>query len=122
MLSLSELCHEHDSTIWKFKRVVMRIRPLWVDLTEARHSLPNVLRVEEALFRLDGRWVVSTGEFSARSATYAASVVTPAGSTIDGSSFSGLLTRVEIGHMRIGPAGNGRINSRGSASSLNHRT
>ena len=26
------------------------------------------------------------------------------GSTIDGSSFSGLLTRVEIGHMRIGSA------------------
>jgi hypothetical protein len=29
------------------------------------------------------------------------------GSTIDGSSFSGLLTRVEIGHIRIGSAGNG---------------
>jgi hypothetical protein len=29
------------------------------------------------------------------------------GSTIDGSSFSGLLTRVEIGHIRIGPAGAG---------------
>ena len=36
------------------------------------------------------------------------------GSTIDGSSFSGLLTRVEIGHIRIGSAGNGRIKSRGS--------
>jgi hypothetical protein len=32
------------------------------------------------------------------------------GSTIDGSSFSGLLTRVEIGHMRIGSAGNGWMN------------
>jgi hypothetical protein len=31
------------------------------------------------------------------------------GSTIEGSSFSGLLTRVEIGHIRIGSAGNGRI-------------
>jgi hypothetical protein len=40
------------------------------------------------------------------------------GSTIEGSSFSGLLTRVEIGHIRIGSAGNGRIRSRGSGSSL----
>ena len=40
------------------------------------------------------------------------------GSTIDGSSFSGLLTRVEIGYIRRGSAGNGRINSRGSGSSL----
>ena len=31
------------------------------------------------------------------------------GSTIEGSSFSGLLTRVDIGHIRIGPDGNGRI-------------
>ena len=36
------------------------------------------------------------------------------GSTIEGSSFSGLLTRVEIGHIRIGSAGNGRISSCGS--------
>ena len=34
----------------------------------------------------------------------------------------GLLTRVEIGHIRIGSAGNGRIRSRGSASSLSQRT
>jgi hypothetical protein len=27
---------------------------------------------------------------------------------MDGSSFSGLLTRVDIGHIRIGSAGNGR--------------
>ena len=33
------------------------------------------------------------------------------GSTIEGSSFSGLLTRVEIGHIRIGSAGSGRIKS-----------
>jgi hypothetical protein len=32
------------------------------------------------------------------------------GSTIDESSFSGLLTLVEIGHIRIRLAGNGRIN------------
>ena len=43
------------------------------------------------------------------------------GSTIDESSFSGLLTRVEIGHIRIGSAGNGRIRSRGSGSSLSQR-
>jgi hypothetical protein len=30
---------------------------------------------------------------------------------IEGSSFSGLLTRVEIGQIRIGSAGNGRIKS-----------
>jgi hypothetical protein len=40
---------------------------------------------------------------------------------IDGSSFSGLLTRVEIGHMRIGSDGNGRIWLRGSGSSANQR-
>jgi hypothetical protein len=44
------------------------------------------------------------------------------GSRIEGSSFSGLLTRVEIGHIRIGSAGNGPIRSRGSYSSLSQRT
>jgi hypothetical protein len=48
---------------------------------------------------------------------YAAEVVDSIGSTIDGSSFSGLLTRVEIGHIRMGSAGNGRIKSEGSGSS-----
>ena len=43
------------------------------------------------------------------------------GSTIEGSSFSGLLTRVEIGHIRIGSAGNGRSRSPGSDSSLSQR-
>jgi hypothetical protein len=43
------------------------------------------------------------------------------GRRIDGSSFSGLLTRVEIGHVRIGAAGNGRITSLGSASSPSQR-
>jgi hypothetical protein len=33
------------------------------------------------------------------------------GSTIEGSSFPGLLTRFEIGHIRIGWAGDGRIKS-----------
>jgi hypothetical protein len=37
---------------------------------------------------------------------------------IEGSAFSGLLTRVEIGYIRIGSAGNGRIKSPGSGSSL----
>jgi hypothetical protein len=43
------------------------------------------------------------------------------GSTIEGSSFSGLLTLVEIGHIRIGSAGNGLIRSPGSGSSLSQR-
>lgn len=42
-------------------------------------------------------------------------------STMDGSSFSGLLTRVEIGHIRIRPARNCRIRSCGSGSSLSQR-
>jgi len=50
----------------------------------------------------------------------AASVASSTGSTIDGSSFSALLKRVEIGHMRIGSAGKGRINSRGRL--LSHPT
>ena len=40
---------------------------------------------------------------------------------MEGSSFSGLLTRVEIGHIRVGSAGNGLIRSLGSGSSLSQR-
>ena len=43
------------------------------------------------------------------------------GSTIEGSSLSGLLTRVEIRHRRIGSAGNGRIRSCGSGPSPSQR-
>jgi hypothetical protein len=53
--------------------------------------------------------------------TYAASVANSMGSMIEGSSLSGLLTRVEKGYIRIRPAGNGRTRSRGSGSSLSHR-
>ena len=52
---------------------------------------------------------------------YAAEVANSIGSTIEGSSFSGLLTRVEIGHIRMASAGKGRINSCGSGSSLSQR-
>src|SRR6266568_9550729 len=52
---------------------------------------------------------------------YAASGASSIGSTIEGSSFSGLLTRVEIGHIRIRPARNCRIRSCGSGSSLSQR-
>jgi hypothetical protein len=34
---------------------------------------------------------------------------------MEGSSFSGLLTLVEIGHIRIGSAGNGRITGQAAA-------
>ena len=50
---------------------------------------------------------------------YSYAAVSSSGSTIDGSSFSGLFTRVEIGYIRIGAAGKGRIKSRGSLSSPN---
>ena len=49
-------------------------------------------------------------------ASYAASVVRLIGSMIAGSSFSGLSTRVETGHIRIKSAGYGRIRSRRSGS------
>jgi hypothetical protein len=52
---------------------------------------------------------------------YAASLANWTGSMIDGSSFSGLLTRVEIGQIHMRPAGKERIRSRGSGSSLSHR-
>jgi hypothetical protein len=52
---------------------------------------------------------------------YAAEVANSIGSTIEGLSFSGLLTRVETGHIRIGSAGNGRIKSPGSGSSPSQR-
>ena len=52
---------------------------------------------------------------------YAAEVANAIGSTMEGSSFSGLLTRVEIGHIRIGSVGNSLIRSPGSGSSLSHR-
>jgi hypothetical protein len=40
--------------------------------------------------------------------SYAALFANSMGSVTERSSFSGLLTRVEIGHVRIKPAGNGR--------------
>ena len=44
---------------------------------------------------------------------YAAEVASAIGSTIATSSFSGLLTRVEIAYIRMGLARNSRIKSRG---------
>jgi hypothetical protein len=52
---------------------------------------------------------------------YATETFNVMGSMIEGSSFSGLFTRVEIGHIRIGSDGKGRIKSRGSGSSLSQR-
>jgi hypothetical protein len=54
--------------------------------------------------------------------SYATCLATSIGSKIEGSSFSGLLTRAEIGHIRMSSAGNGRIRSRGSGPSLSQRT
>src|SRR6478672_6383717 len=59
---------------------------------------------------LGPRPAAALGHFSGHvSSAYAASVATSIGSTIEGSPFSGLLTRVEIDHMRISSAGKGRI-------------
>jgi hypothetical protein len=66
--------------------------------------------------------VVFLGSAWPKRGRYAASVVNSTGSRIEGSSFSGLLTRVEIGHIRIRSAGYGRIKSRGSGCSVNHRS
>jgi hypothetical protein len=52
---------------------------------------------------------------------YTAALIVSIRSMIEGSSFSGLLTRVEIGHIHNGSAGNGLIRSPGSGSSLSHR-
>jgi hypothetical protein len=57
-----------------------------------------------------------------RQLSYAASVAGSMGSKIERSSFSGLLTRVEIAHIRSSSAGKGRIRSRGSGSSPSQRT
>ena len=54
-------------------------------------------------------------------AVHAASVFDLIGSRIEESSFSGLLTRVEISHIRIRSAGKDRTRERGSASSLSQR-
>ena len=43
-------------------------------------------------------------------------------SKIDGSSFSGLFTRAEIGHIVIRSAGNGRSNSHGSGPRPSYRS
>jgi hypothetical protein len=48
---------------------------------------------------------------------YAAEVANAIGSTMEASSFSGLLTLVEIGQIRIGSAGNDRITSEQMATS-----
>jgi hypothetical protein len=50
-----------------------------------------------------------------------ANVASSIGSMIEGSSFSGLLTRVDIGHIRIRSVGNCRIKPRGSGSSPSQR-
>ena len=63
----------------------------------------------------------SVSTYATAVSTYATAVGHSIGSMIDGSSFSSLLTRVEIGQMRIGPEGNGRINTYGSWSSLSQR-
>jgi hypothetical protein len=62
--------------------------------------------------RLRLRFVVSS-DISRSKSAYAASGASSIGSTIEGSSFSGLLTRVEIGHICMSPAGNGHIKSHG---------
>jgi hypothetical protein len=56
-------------------------------------------------------------QYSGRQAAFVASST---GSKIEGSSFSGLLTRVDIGHIRINSAGNGRMRSAASGSSPIH--
>src|SRR5262249_21503531 len=69
----------------------------------------------DLLFALDARaWKVGAATCSL-SARYAAPLANVIGSITEGSSFSGLLTRVEIGQIRIKSAGNGRIRSRGSS-------
>jgi hypothetical protein len=79
-------------------------------------------RLRTGIFARVSRFAVRASRQS-RSAqfNYAAEVAIAIGSTIEGSSFSGLLTRVEIGHIRIGSAGNGLIRSPGSGSSLSQR-
>ena len=84
----------------------------------------EVLAMPSEFFRIalecGGRDDPTTGQVATvRLATHAAD--SSIGSTIDGSSFSGLLTRVEIGHIHIGSAGNGLIRSPGSGSSLSQR-
>src|SRR5262245_55479782 len=66
----------------------------------------------------DGGWAYRVNDVFSDAASIAGST----GSTIEASSFSGLLTRVEIGHIRIGSAGEGRIRSRGSGSCPSQRT
>src|SRR5580700_10969506 len=58
---------------------------------------------------------------SRRADGHAADGTNVIGSMIEGSSFSGLFTRVDVGHIRIGSDGNGRIKSRGLGSSLSQR-
>jgi hypothetical protein len=53
--------------------------------------------------------------------SHAAEVANWIGSTIEGSSCSDLLTRIENGHIRMGSAGKGRINLRGVGSSLSQQ-
>src|SRR5262249_23611866 len=60
---------------------------------------------EQEIYRELYTHYVQQGHRNGRAmAPYAASIATSIGSTIAASSFSGLLTRVEIGHIRIGAA------------------
>ena len=71
----------------------------------------NVLHI--ALFRCMSLLIPRHDQYSPRITAHLGELADDIiGSIIDGSSLSGLLTRVEIGHIRIGSAGNGRIKSR----------
>jgi hypothetical protein len=100
-------------TVGDLRKVTAWPKTLAVTTPQERHadSAVKVSKVNAATRTAPKTW----------ERNYAAEVANTTGSTIEGSSFSGLLTRVEIGHIRIGSAGNGRIRSPGSGSSLSHR-
>jgi hypothetical protein len=87
----------------------------------------QVNKLQWLRYTLQGRfgsntWSSGFDGMSAKQATsdvarYAAVVVNSICSKIEGSSFSDLFTRVEIGHIRIGSDGKGVIRSRGHRSS-----
>jgi hypothetical protein len=45
-LTFGELRHQHDLSIWKLERVVMRGRPLQIDLTEAREAISDLIALQ----------------------------------------------------------------------------
>ena len=108
-LSMAEQCRATQATLAFTGQYVSADLPSPMTAAAARWSKWSIRRRPPpctSVSRFDG---MSAKGASSDVPLYAAVVANSTRSKIEGSSFSGLFTRVEIGHIRIGSAGYGRI-------------